>query len=72
MARFRSDAFDHYSNECAGSEVLACSGFGVLGIFLEETFVDFAFGIRAEHDPLGFVHHFNNAGEFGRVLDFVL
>src|SRR5262249_39966209 len=66
------DAFDHNSDQGARREILARAGFGVLGVFLQQAFVDFAFGVGAKDDPLGFVHHGYDAGELGRVLDFIL
>jgi hypothetical protein len=72
LAGERTDAFDHGFDQRARGEVLAGAGLGVLGVAFEQVFVDGAFSVGAEHDPIGFVHHGNDTGELGGVLDLVL
>ena len=72
LAGFGADACHHRADQGAGREVLARAGFRVLGVAFQQPLIDVALHVRAEHDPIGDVHHGDQAEELGRVGDLVL
>ena len=72
LARLGPHAFDHRADQRARREVLSRAGFGVLGVLLQQAFVDVALDVGAHRHPLHLVDHVDQAVELGRVLNLVL
>ena len=72
LGRFGPYAFDHGADEGARREILPGTRFGVLGVSLQQIFVNIAFDVGNHGDPLGVVDHVDEAIQFRRVLDLVL
>ena len=72
LPRLGAHALDHGADQGARGEVLARARLGVLGVLLQQPFVDVALDVRAEGDPVGVVHHVDEAVELRRVLNLVL
>ena len=68
----RADALHHGADQRPGREVLARAGLDVLGVPFQQPLVDVALHIRAQHHPVGAVHHGDQAIELRRVGDLVL
>jgi len=71
-ARLGRDAGDHGLDEGPQREILARAGLGVLGAFFDDAFVDVALRVGIEGRPGDVVHHLDDAGKHGRILDLVL
>ena len=56
----------------ARGEVLARAALGVLGVLLQQAFVDFALDVDIQADPGFAVDQVDQAAQLGRVLDLVL
>ena len=72
LARLRPHALDHGADQSARREVLARARLGIFGVALQQVLVDVALDVRAEGDPVGIVHHVDEAVELRRVLNLVL
>ena len=72
LARLGPHALDHGADQGTRREVLARPGFGVLGVLLQQPLVDVALDVGTERDPIGVVHHVNEAVELRRILNLVL
>ena len=59
-------------DERARGEILPGAGFGVLGVLLQQAFVDLAFDVHLQPDPGLAVDQLHQALQLGRVLDAVL
>ena len=51
---------------------MARAGFGILGVLLQQAFVDLAFDINTQADPGLAVDQFEQTFEFCGILDFIL
>ena len=72
LTKFRTYHFYHCLDERARCKVLTGATFSILRVLLEQTFVDFAFGIDIQ-PYLGFaIDQHDEPFEFGRVLDLIL
>ena len=72
LARLGPQALDHGADQGARREVLARPGLGVLGVLLQQPLVDVALDVGTERDPIGVVHHVDEAVELRRILNLVL
>ena len=63
---------DDRSDQRTRGEVLARARLDVLGVLLQQAFVDFALDVDVEADPRFAVDQLDQALQLGRVLDFVL
>ena len=55
-----------------GRKILSGAALGILGVLLQQTFINLAFDICPHHGPLLFVDHIDQLEELGRVLNLVL
>lgn len=72
LARFGADAVHQGADQGPWGEILTCAGFCVLGVALQQPFVDIAFHVRLQRHPLRAVHHGDQAEELGWIGDLVL
>ena len=72
LARLGAHAFHHAADESAWREILPCARLRVLGVPLQQTLVDVPLDVGAHRDPLGVIHHVDQAVQLRRVLDLVL
>ena len=72
LVRLGPHALDHGTDQGARREVLAGARLGVLGVLLQQPLVDVALDVGAQRDPIGVVHHVDEAVELRRILNLVL
>lgn len=71
LAGLRAQTLDHGLDEGPGREILARTGFDILGVFLEQTLVDLALDIGGHGHPFFLVDHLDDPVEDGGVADLV-
>ena len=69
--RFRAQTGHHCFDERAGCKILPCTTFYVLGVLLQQTFVDLALHIGGHGHPVFLVDHLHHAVQDGNIADFV-
>ena len=69
--RLWADAGDHRLDQRARCEILACAGFYVFCVFLQQTFIDLALHVRRHGDPFLPVDHLHDPVKDCRIADFV-
>ena len=69
---FWSHHLNHRLDEGTWGEILACAAFDIFGVFLQESFINFAFDINIHSHPGFPINEIDDALELGRVLNFVL
>ena len=71
LFRFRAQTGHHCFDERAGCKILPCTTFYVLGVLLQQTFVDLALHIGGHGYPVFLVDHLHHAVQDGNIADFV-
>jgi len=72
LARLGLHALHHRADHGARREVLAGAALGVLGVLLQQAFVQVALGVGVHAHPALGVDHLHQPRQLGRVLDLVL
>ena len=71
LFRFRAKTSHHCFDERAGCKILPCTTFYVLGVLLQQPFVDLALHIGGHGHPVFLVDHLHHAVQDGNIADFV-
>ena len=69
--RLRADAGDHRLDQRTGREILACAGFYVFCVFLQQALIDFSLHVRRHGDPFLPVDHLHDPVKDRGIADLV-